>query len=120
MDFVKKLLIVNAPFFALTHILALKLYLYWYYWWFDIFMHLWGGTLVSLVVFSLASMVSFFELRLKHIAAILLMVTVAWEVFEWRLGLWNNDYVVDTLQDIFFGFLGGIVTYIIIVRFKKN
>ncbi len=116
MNTIKKIFLISSPLFVLTHIIALKLYLYWYYWWFDVFMHTWGGILISLSIFSLVNVISF-KLSLKHVLIVLFIVTTSWELFEWKLGLWNNDYVIDTTQDIFFGYLGGIVTYFTIKKF---
>ena len=44
------LFLLSALAFAVTHLVATAGSLYWYYWWFDIVMHFWGGLLLGLGV----------------------------------------------------------------------
>lgn len=109
-----------SSFFATVHSFAVSMSLYWYYWWFDIFMHFWGGALVVLGVYALCS--------LKHIplkpTSFLIFLTLftimfIWEVFEWKVGLFNPPtHIFDTSKDVFVGFSGGLLAYILGVRLR--
>jgi hypothetical protein len=110
------LFLVLSLAFAVTHLTATAGSLYWYYWWFDITMHLWGGALLGLGVHALC--------RLKsvsvHPTALLVVLTltvatVSWEIFEWTLDLYNPvAYVYDTAQDVLLGYSGGLLAHFIL------
>ncbi|MCA9362105.1 hypothetical protein KC906_01900 [Candidatus Kaiserbacteria bacterium] len=108
-----------ATAFAAVHAFAVFASLYWYYWWFDIMMHFWGGTLLALGVFSLATFSRFhFTPTLKLMLGVLLCVTVCWEVFEWLVGLYDPEtYLVDTAKDMVVGFSGGLLMYAMLRRY---
>lgn len=106
--------------FASVHSFAVSMSLYWYYWWFDIMMHFWGGMLIVLGVYALCS--------LKHIplkpSTMLIFVTlfstmIIWEFFEWKVGLFSpTTYLFDTVKDMVVGFSGGLLAYILTVRLR--
>jgi hypothetical protein len=106
--------------FATVHNLAVATSLYWYYSWFDIVMHFWGGALVVLGVYTICS--------LKHVplkpTTILIFGTlfslmILWEVFEWQVGLFDPEtHIFETGKDIIVGFLGGLVGYVAAVRLR--
>ncbi len=106
--------------FATVHRLAVETSLYWYYSWFDIIMHLWGGALIVLGVFALCS--------LKHvplkpttfiITTTLLILIVGWEVFERMAGLYEpSTYIYDVSKDIIVGITGGAIGYLFAIKFK--
>lgn len=111
-----------AFFFAWVHYLAMLSSLYWYYWWFDVFMHFWGGLLVGAGVVVLCGLKS---VKLKPTLLLtllsLLLVTVSWEAFEWYAGLYNPlVHTADTLQDISIGFCGGLIAFFSLKRFNKS
>lgn len=102
--------------FAVAHVIALQLALYWYYWWFDVVMHFWGGILITLCLYAL---VVFPRLYIRptfpSVLLVLLIVTICWEVFEWSVGLWQpKAYLVDTFEDILLGSSGGLLAHIIL------
>lgn len=109
-----------ASLFASVHNFAVATSLYWYYWWFDIFMHFWGGMLVVLGVYALCS--------LKHVPlkptsvlifSTLIALMVVWEVFEWKIGLFDPaNHTFDTIKDLFDGLLGGLVGYFLALRLR--
>lgn len=107
------LFLLLSAAFATTHIFAVELSLYWYYWWFDIFMHLWGGLLLGSGVHVLSPL-SLIPIRPTTgvVLLVLLGVTVTWEVFEWFAGLYNPvGYVWNTGKDIVMGFAGGLLAH---------
>jgi len=106
--------------FTAVHNFAVTTSLYWYYSWFDIVMHLWGGALVSLGIVAFAKITSL-SVRpgLGMIMPVLCLVMVAWEVFEYSISLYNPDTIIsDVLRDVFFGFSGGLISYFLLRYFK--
>lgn len=109
-----------SSLFASVHSFAVSMSLYWYYWWFDIMMHFWGGALVVLGVYAICS--------LKHIplrpTSLLVFTTlftlmIVWEVFEWKIGLFDpTTHFFETTKDILVGFCGGLVGYLAMVRLR--
>jgi hypothetical protein len=101
--------------FAIFHQIALTFSLYWYYWWFDILMHFWGGVLLGLL-FYIVIKSRWFNLKPKtlFIVSFLLVVTLGWELFEWLIkSISNVNYVTDTITDITMGLFGGLLVHII-------
>jgi len=109
------LFLLSGLAFAATHLVATAGSLYWYYWWFDIVMHFWGGFLLGLGVHALCRLESV-PLRptLSVVVAVITVATVGWELFEWFTGLYNPiSYAADTFLDIMLGFSGGLLTHFI-------
>jgi predicted dehydrogenase len=112
------LFLILATIFAVVHYFAVLASLYWYHWWFDIFMHFWGGLLIGLGVHALCTLQS---VSLKP-TLILVLVTLAtatgvWEIFEWFAGLWDPEtYIYDTAQDVLLGFGGGLLAHLILTK----
>lgn len=109
-----------ATAFALAHAFAVTVSLYWYYWWFDIVMHLWGGLLIGLGIHALSSFRWFpFKPTTKTVLLGLLCITISWEIFEWSVGLYDpNAYVTSTLKDLFFGFSGGLLAHAMLRSYR--
>jgi uncharacterized membrane protein YoaK (UPF0700 family) len=107
--------LISLSFLAVVHIIALELFLYWRFWWFDIPMHFIGGSVVALGLFTLRDLRLPIPARyLRAVPVVLLVIVVAmmWEVYELFIGVpIENDYVVDTLTDLSMGILGGLVGY---------
>lgn len=109
------------------HLLALKFFLYWSIWWFDIVVHLLAGALTS--IFFLWIFRKFFS-RKKFPSFIFLSVifslTVAllWEVFEFMTGITfsSSNYVLDTSLDVLMTVVGGLfgATYLLSVFMFKS
>lgn len=81
--------------------------------WLDIPMHIWGGFLIGLLIIA----ASFYNKTFKNKQFFfwsLFLVMVVWEVYEYQRGavLYDElfDYL-DTVKDVFFGFLGGYLAY---------
>jgi len=100
--------------FAALHVIATELYLYWRYWWFDIPMHFYGGLVVVLGIFALASrgLVKEKWLTLKTAILVLLVFAISWEIYELIIGPPVQDnYLIDTATDLVLGLLGAIFGY---------
>lgn len=104
--------------FALVHLFAITASLYWYYWWFDIVMHFWGGILLGLGVHAFSTFKHLhFKPRLPVLLVVMVVATGSWEIFEWSAGLWNADtYIFDTAKDIIMGFSGGLLAHLVLSR----
>ncbi len=99
---------------AVLHQIALTLSLYWHFWWFDIAMHLFGGVVVALGLFTLADLriIKSSLLTLSKIVFFVLLTAVAWEVFEYFAGVPIEDtFVSDTVLDMLMGLCGAVVGY---------
>ena len=109
-----------SSIFAAVHNFAVVTSLYWYYSWFDMIMHFWGGILVVLGVYAICS--------LKHVplkpTTLIIFSTLAitmllWEIFEWKAGLFDpQTHLFDTTKDIIVGLIGGLVGYLVAIRLR--
>lgn len=108
--------------FAAVHAFAILASLYWYYWWFDIVMHFWGGCLIALGLHALSTFSRFtFKPNMKLLVVALAVITLVWESFEFFVGLWQPEtYLFDTLKDIAVGFSGGLVCYFTLKRYTMK
>lgn len=114
------LFVVLAGIFAAVHQFAVEASLYWYFWWFDILMHFWGGLLIALGIFALAT---FRRLTFKPTLSVVFVVAVgfvvSWEAFEWYVGLFNPAlHLTDAVMDMFLGIAGALLGYLVLKRFK--
>mgnify|MGYP006914907401 FL=1 len=109
------LFLISFSMLAVIHVIALELFLYWSISWFDIPVHFLGGSVVALGLFTLHDLriyVKSRHLRPVPVVFIVLLVALAWEVFEIAAGVpIEANYVIDTLTDISMGILGGLVGY---------
>jgi len=125
---IKQTTVLFLSLFALlagVHIVALKLFLYWKFSWFDIPMHFGGGVVVALGIFTLYDLHLFVPKRYLQLLPIILLVflvAMIWEVYELFIGVpIEDDYVVDTLTDLGMGLLGAVVGYTVgMFSHKKN
>jgi hypothetical protein len=110
-----KLLLITFATLAALHILAIKLSLYWHFWWFDIPMHFFGGVIVALgvyVVRDLGLPLPSFSYRLVPFLCIVLLVALIWEAFELWAGVpMESDFIVDSATDLLMGMMGGYFGY---------
>ncbi len=115
--------LISFSFLAVIHIIALQLFLYWKFQWFDIPMHFLGGIVVALGLFTLHDLKLVIKKRHLQIFPIVLLVfavAMLWEVYELLIGIpIESNYVVDTLTDLSMGLLGGLVGYGIGTSIKK-
>lgn len=125
----------------LLHVVAMVNFWYWSVWWFDIIMHFLGGFWVALLFFNLNSKFNFLpdnlltnNLTINNLTILVLalgfvaLIAVCWEFFEFLYDVFisSKGYsgvaqlgVADTIGDLFFGLLGGLIASIII-RMKQK
>lgn len=115
--------LISFSLLAVLHIVALELFLYWRFWWFDIPMHFFGGSVVSLGLFTLRDLrllVPERWIKILPIVLATLAIALSWEVFEIYIGVpIEANYVVDTLTDLSMGILGAVVGYSIGISVRK-
>lgn len=101
------------------NLLALRYFLYWRVWWYDIPMHFIGG----LIVASIALWFVAYEVpigirpkvnRLLVSVLVTLVIGIVWEVFEYMVGITMGEtgYWQDTLHDVGVDVAGGFVAYL--------
>lgn len=101
-----------ALFLAILTGVAIENSLYWYWWWFDIPMHILGGMWAGLcAAWLVARRGSTFTL--VGCLAFALLVGVAWEVFEYieRIAVVYEDYATDTMIDLGMDIIGATLGY---------
>lgn len=116
------LFLFAGALFAAVHYVAVLASLYWFFWWFDIMMHFWGGLLIGLGVHALARY-SWWPFRPTWIVMILVLavITGVWEVFEFGVGLYNPaTHFMDTLQDVLIGFSGGLLSHFLLKTYTMR
>lgn len=103
---------------AVTHFLAETLFLYWRFWWLDLAMHMLGGVVIALGVYTLYDLrivKSRSWLTLGKIVVIVFMMATLWEIYEYvmQVAQQADNYVVDTIWDYVMGLLGGCIGYFV-------
>ncbi len=100
--------------FAVLHAIAEYFELYWRYDWLDVPMHLMGGILVTLMLYTVASICKY-RTKLVSLTSVVLWALVplfAWEVFGvYRYGGFKPGFWIDSPLDIVFGILGVVIGY---------
>ena len=114
---------ISSITLALVHLMAMEFSLYWKHVWLDMPMHFLGGFCVALGY----AIIPFFKIQLPeslttvwvYLGAVLL-VGIAWEVFELFTGIsLANDaenLLLDTSVDVVLDLCGGYVAYALIKR----
>lgn len=118
------MLLISASVLAVIHYLAIELYLYWIYPWFDMITHSLGGVVVALGYMSVRDFFPSVGLVWqKFIPTMLFVLAVAfaWELFEIWAGipLDEPDYLLDTITDLVLGLSGGVVGYLVAKQLKN-
>lgn len=109
---------------AVTHIVALKLFLYWKYFWLDIPMHFLGGIACALgfsICLRMYSHVPRWYTTLSGYLLFTLFVGISWEVFEIAVGfsIIDEHFVPDTTVDLLMDLVGGAIGYGIVNAIRK-
>lgn len=95
---------------ALLDHVALSTYLYWRQPWFDTIVHALGGAMLG----TLAVGILHGAHKPKRYLALVIIVALSWEVFEFALGLsYGPRLLLDTVSDLFFDTVGLLVPYFI-------
>jgi hypothetical protein len=102
---------------AIVHKIALELFLYWRFLWFDLPMHVLGGFCAALGY----SILPFIHMRregtgetLMWYLLVVFAIGVAWEIFEYAAGISlarEVNLALDTGLDLIMGLLGGLLGY---------
>lgn len=111
--------LISFSLLAVLHVIAIELYLYWHFFWFDIFMHFFGGAVVALGVHTLVDLriVKRGHLRTSVVVSIVFFVAVVWELFEFSAGVpIESDFILDTSTDLLVGLCGAYVGHKLSVR----
>ncbi len=98
---------------TVLYFVGLALYLTWVLWWYDILLHFLGGVWVGLAV---CTAFSFYERqpRFVHIIAGVLVIGVAWELFEVAVGAPREaNYAFDTSLDLVMDTIGSIAGFFV-------
>jgi hypothetical protein len=103
---------------ACVHSIALERFLYWHWWWLDIFMHAGGGVWAALISAWVLIRVGI-QPHIVFILALALGVGASWEVFEYVNGIAAPPslYVVDTIGDMLAVLMGAIAAHLSIRTF---
>lgn len=99
---------------ASLHIAAVLFALYWHYVWLDVATHFLGGVWVALAVQLARVWMKQPLLNSVWVLILVLVVGIAWEVFELLTGIPREDnYMFDTSIDLVMDSLGGLLGYAI-------
>jgi hypothetical protein len=115
------------------HTLAMRYYLYWRIWWYDIPVHFFGGVMLgALVLWFLQSlqergwMMTHYTTLISTLSFVL-FGGMMWEFYEYSMGFTFNtlgSYPLDVVKDLLVDILGGLVVYwflgFSIVHVKKH
>lgn len=117
------LFLISFLLLAVIHIVALNLFLYWRFSWFDIPVHFFGGAIVALGIFTLNDLriyVTDRHISLVPVLVLVFMVALSWEAYELFIGVPIEDnYVIDTITDLCMGLIGGLVGYSVATSINK-
>lgn len=88
-------------------------YWYWQYRWLDTPVHFAGGVWVALAAVWLSRVVHKPLRSLLGVVAVVLVVGVGWEVYEYFFtASYSNYYIFDTSKDLLMDILGGLLGYL--------
>jgi hypothetical protein len=115
-------LLLLASLFAVFHLLAVELELYWYIDWFDVFMHIWGGILIVYCLYVLKGMnLIRYNLTLGLVFGTISIIIVSWELFQWLLSFYGRETSLsESIKDIAIGLVSGLSTYLIINMYNGD
>lgn len=102
--------VVLGVVLALVYAAGLEYSLFWRLWWYDIPAHFLGGALAALVTSAVCAWRGG-TMRLWWGICAAVLVGIAWEAFEWTLGLPPNafmSFALDTTKDLLMDVVGGI------------
>jgi hypothetical protein len=108
---------------AVVHMVALKFSLYWEIDWFDNLMHLFGGVVLSLLLYTLVDINVLGKQWVKswrRMTLLILTVVLSWEVIGVLMTMrFKDNFISDTSSDLVFGILGSIIGWFIGRQLKK-
>ncbi|MFZ2886688.1 MAG: hypothetical protein WA021_02595 [Minisyncoccia bacterium] len=105
---------------AIVHAFALMHDLYWYYPLLNRAAHFSGGLWVALATIWLLAHLAR-EFRFVRVMTIVVLVSIAWEIFEVAIGMTHEqNYVLDTSLDLIMDTLGGMCGFFIARRMVQS
>lgn len=108
---------------AAVHMVAIKFSLYWEIDWFDNLMHLFGGVVLSLLLYALVDINVLGKRWVRswrRMAVLILTVVLSWEVIGVLMTMrFKENFISDTSSDLAFGILGSIIGWFIGRQLKK-
>ncbi|MFM2424228.1 MAG: hypothetical protein RLZZ70_619 [Candidatus Parcubacteria bacterium] len=108
-------LIIGSQF-VVIHTIAEYFELYWRYGWLDMPVHLIGGVLLTLILYTFVLILKYQPARitLPRLLALATFPLLVWEVFGvYRYGGLKPGFGIDSSLDILFGILGVVAGYYI-------
>lgn len=112
---IKKTLVFSVFLIGFLNFLAMKFYLFWTIFWFDMLMHFLGGFFIGLLAIYLFVKNPKYKNMLFVSFLSIFIVGILWEVFELYFGMTDinsTDYFSDTGMDFIMDFLGAFVSVI--------
>jgi len=105
---------------AILHLLGLKLYLYWVFFWYDFLVHFLGGVWAGLAICWALSQFGW-PIRLTHVVLAIVAIGIGWEIFEIAIGAPREPwYGLDTAIDLLLDALGGLAGYWYAARLRTQ
>ena len=102
-------------FLIIFHVVAVKFYFYWSFWWFDLLMHIFAGMAVTLTAFyyldGSAPGAPNRKLFYQTLGTVLLLALL-WELYEFFTGATYTAaymYFIDSGSDILMDIVGWII-----------
>ena len=111
-------LLILVPLAAL-HFTGLALYLYWYFFWFDMVTHFMGGMWAGIFLLWSRAQTGY-PPNLLFVVGGALLIGIVWEIFEVAAGLPREaNYVFDTSLDLLMDVLGSLFAFGIVRSFMR-
>jgi hypothetical protein len=108
---------------AIVHAVAVKFSLYWEIDWLDNLMHLFGGVVLVLLLYTLVDikiLKPIWVRRWRRTSVLVLTILLGWEVLGVvMLMRFKAHFITDTTFDLLFGILGCIIGWWIGRQLKK-
>ena len=108
---------------ALIHMVAIKFSLYWEIAWFDNLMHLFGGVVLALLLYTLTDIKMlrpYWVSSGRRMAVLVATVLLGWEGLGVLILMrFKANFITDTGLDLVFGILGSIIGWFIGRQLKK-
>lgn len=90
---------------VILHLLGLKQYLYFYFWWFDLITHTLGGAFIATFVLYMIP-----KARKGFILSTILIIAIIWEFFELyvvQIDPQGYHFIIDLVVDLLLALVGG-------------
>ncbi|HYF12727.1 MAG TPA: hypothetical protein VD928_00280 [Candidatus Paceibacterota bacterium] len=116
--FFNALAVGTALVTAVLYIYGKENSLFWYYWWYDIPMHILGGLVIGFWIAAIAAQRSF-PIRKTFLLTLIAVICigVAWEIYEYTFDLIPDvaNYPLDTVADLCNDVLGAAIALLLYI-----